>query len=81
MAIWWRKIPVSQILFCLLAALIPLSTGLYCLSRYLSILFPAFILLAQLAKEKRVDVALTIFLAVLQGGLMIFWSMGTGVVV
>lgn len=81
LVIWWRRVPVSHLLYCLFAIMIPLSTGLSSMSRYLSILFPVFILLAQLGKDRKVDMALTIFLAVLQGALMIFWSMGTGLVI
>lgn len=41
--------------------------------RYALVVFPFFILFAQITKEHHIDTMLTIFLSLLQGCLMVFW--------
>jgi hypothetical protein len=81
LVIFYRKIPLSHWLFCLVAIFIPLSGGLASMPRYLAVLFPLFILFAQLGKDRRTDLALTVFFAVLQGCLMVFWSIGNTLII
>jgi hypothetical protein len=76
LAIFHRKVPLSYLLFCFISLFLPLIKGLGSMPRYTVVLFPVFILFAQLGKDRKVDAALTIFLSVLQGCLMIFWSVG-----
>ena len=81
LAIFYRRIPVSYLLFCLISIFLPLSTGLHSMPRYMVVLFPVFILFAQLGKDKRVDTAFTIIFSVLMGCFMIFWSVGYALIV
>jgi hypothetical protein len=81
LAIFYQRIPFSYLLFCFISLILPLSTGLMSMPRYTAVLFPVFILFAQLGKDKRVDTAFTIIFSVLQGCLMIFWSVGTTLIV
>jgi hypothetical protein len=80
LAIFYRRIPLSYLLFCLISLFLPLSSGLMSMPRYTVVLFPVFILFAQLGKDKKVDTAFTIIFSVLQGGFMIFWSIGAGLI-
>jgi hypothetical protein len=81
LVLFYRKVPVPQLLFCMIAIFIPLSTGLMCMPRYLAVLFPVFVLFAQLGKDKRVDLALTISFVVLQWFMMVTWSIGTNIII
>jgi hypothetical protein len=81
LAIFYRRIPLSYLLFCFISLFIPLSTGLMSMPRYTVVLFPVFILFAQLGKDKKVDTAFTIIFSVLQGCFMIFWSIGATLIV
>ena len=80
LAIFYQRIPLSYLLFCFISLFLPLSTGLMSMPRYTVVLFPVFILFALLGKDKKVDTAFTIFFSVLQGCLMIFWSVGSGLI-
>jgi hypothetical protein len=77
LAIFYRRIPLSYFLFCLIAIFLPLSTGLTSMPRFTVVLFPVFILFAQLGKDRKVDTAFTIIFSVLLGCFMIFWSVGS----
>jgi hypothetical protein len=81
LAIFYRRIPLSYLLFCFISLFLPLSTGLVSMPRYTVVLFPVFLLFALLGKDKRVDTAFTIIFSVLQGCLMIFWSVGSGLII
>ena len=80
LAIFYRRIPLSYVLFCLLSIFLPLSTGLMSMPRFTVVLFPVFILFAILGKDKKVDTAFTVIFSVLQGCFMIFWSIGAGLI-
>ena len=80
LAIFYQRIPLSYLLFCFISLFLPLSTGLMSMPRYTVVLFPVFILFALLGKDKRVDTAFTIIFSVLQGCFMIFWSVGSGLI-
>jgi hypothetical protein len=81
LAIFYRRVPLSYLLFCSFSLFIPLSTGLMSMPRYTVVLFPVFILYAQLGKDKKVDTAFTIIFSVLQGCFMIFWSIGSALII
>ena len=74
--VYYKKIGVSQLVYGLLLILIPLSSpaSMWSMSRYILLVFPLFIIGAKLTKNKRVDQALTIGLAMLQGILMASWT-------
>ena len=60
LAIFYRRIPLSYLLFCFISLFLPLVKGLGSMPRYTVVLFPVFILFALLGKDKKVDNALTI---------------------
>ncbi len=76
LAIFYRRLPFSYLLFSFISLFLPLVKGLGSMPRHTVILFPVFILFAQLGKDKKVDTAFTIIFSVLQGCFMIFWSVG-----
>jgi hypothetical protein len=77
LAIFYRRIPLSYLLFCLISLFLPFSTMTTSMPRYTVVLFPFFILFAHLGKDKKVDTAFTIIFSMLQGCFMIFWSVGS----
>jgi hypothetical protein len=81
LAVFYRKIPPSYLLFCFISLFLPLVKGLGSMTRYTVVLFPVFILLALLGKDRKVDAAITIILCVLQGCFMIFWSVGDTLII
>ena len=60
---------------------LPLSTGLLSMPRYLTIIFPIYIALGKIAKNKTADIFLSIFLCFLQIVMMGLWSVGFGLVI
>lgn len=81
LAIFYRRVPTSYLLFCFISLLLPLVKGLGSMPRYTVVLFPVFILFAQLGKDKKADTAFTIIFSVLQGCFMIFWSIGDTLII
>ncbi|MCU0576891.1 MAG: hypothetical protein MUD15_08730, partial [Desulfobacterota bacterium] len=81
LAVFYRRIPHSHLLFCFISLFLPLVKGLGSMLRYTVVLFPVFILLAQLGKDRKVDAVLTIILCVLLGCFMIFWSVGDTLII
>jgi hypothetical protein len=79
--LFYRKIGVSYWIVLAYSLLIPLLLGINSMPRYLLVVFPLFILFARLGKDDRVDQALTIMLALLQGFLMVFWTTGFTLVI
>ena len=49
--------------------------------RYLAVVFPLCIIAAKLTKDRRIDIALTIALVILQAILMAFWTLWTPLIV
>lgn len=76
-----KKINFSYWIFWLYSILIPLLTGLESLPRYILPIFPLYILLAQFSRSRYFDQAATLFLGLLQGCLMVFWSCGFNLIV
>jgi hypothetical protein len=77
----FRKIWVSYWIFALYSILIPLSTGLESMPRYILPIFPLYIVLAKFANNRELDQAITLFFGLLQGALMVFWSCGYSLVI
>lgn len=76
---FYRKIRFSYWIFSICFISIPLSLEIIKgMSRYLLIVFPFYILLAKfLVKKPRLDIAVSVFLAMLQAILMIYWTNGS----
>ncbi len=81
LAIFYRRIPLSYVLFCFISLFLPLVKGLGSMPRYTVVLFPVFIGFALLGKDKKVDDAFTIIFSVLQGCFMVFWSVGDTLII
>jgi hypothetical protein len=74
---FYRKIGFSYWVYGIYSILIPLSTGtVISMPRYELTIFPLFILLAKLSNNDKIDQMISLFLALLQGFLMVFWSNG-----
>jgi hypothetical protein len=77
---YYNKIGFSHFLLGFYTIVVPLlSEGIawssrVSMPRYILVVFPLYIILAKLAKHKELDAALSIFLALLQGFLMVFWT-------
>jgi hypothetical protein len=76
MALSYKKIGFSLWLYGLLLILIPLSTpsSAWSMARYILVAFPLFIAFARFGENKKVDVAATAGMALLQGVLMALWT-------
>lgn len=76
---FYRKIRFSYWIFAICVILTPLSFGIIKgMSRYFLVVFPFYILFAKLlTKRPYLDAALSIFFAMLQAILMIYWSNGS----
>jgi len=58
-----------------------MSSGFGSMPRFALVIFPIFIVLAELTKQRDADEVLTIILALFQGCLMVFWSNGFSLVI
>lgn len=81
LSLFCKKIGFSYIGFSywllgILLIFIPLMYGVQVMTRYALVIFPFYILFARLSKNHYIDQALTLFLALCQGFLMVFWSAG-----
>lgn len=78
LSLFCKKIGFSYWLLGMLFIFIPLMTvqAMSSMTRFALVIFPFYILLAKLSKNHYIDQALTIFLALFQGFLMVFWSAG-----
>lgn len=81
LVMFFRKLPFSHVLFCFLLLFLPLIKGLGSMPRYTVVLFPMFILFAQLGRDRRVDAVITILLTALMGCFMVFWSIGDTLII
>ncbi|MBW4520418.1 MAG: hypothetical protein KME16_12055 [Scytolyngbya sp. HA4215-MV1] len=81
LCIFYKKIGFSYWLFGMYSILIPLSTELESMPRYILPIFPIYIILAKLGEDHSFDQVTTIFLGLLQGFLMVFWSSGYPLIV
>lgn len=82
---FYKKIRVSYWIFALYSIFIPLTLSqvfqISSMPRYILIIFPLFILFARIGKHTYLDQAMTIFFALLQGFLMVFWTNGFDLIV
>ncbi len=72
-----RRLRVSYLIYGLLVAATTLALGKNLwggMLRYLVVIFPVAIVLAEVSRRRSVDIALTIGLALLQGGLILLWT-------
>jgi hypothetical protein len=82
--VWfYKKVDFGGWLFGALLICIPLfsTQSGYSMLRYLAVVFPLCIIAAKLAKDRRIDIALTIALVILQAILMAFWTLWTPLIV
>lgn len=79
--IFCKKINLSYWIFGMYSILIPLSAQVDSIPRYVLPIFPLYLILAQLSKDRYLDQILTISLGLIQGFLMVFWSCGFALVV
>ena len=78
--IFYKKIRGSYLIFIAYSIIVPLLTGLESLPRYILVIFPLFILLAQITKNKFVNYSLSTALFLAQCALMVFWTTGFNLV-
>ncbi|MCQ1536903.1 hypothetical protein FTO70_14725 [Methanosarcina sp. KYL-1] len=79
--LFYNRIRVSYWIFGIYSMLVPLFTGIMSMPRFILVIFPIYILLADLT-EKRVSEEIAILsLALLQGCLMVFWSNGFNLII
>ncbi|RLC34778.1 hypothetical protein DRH14_02215 [Candidatus Shapirobacteria bacterium] len=76
----FKKLKFEYILLVLLLTLVPLSTGLQSMPRYLLVVFPLYELLARVVNKTYWDELLSVFFALLQGFLFVFWVNGFSIV-
>lgn len=81
LVVFFWKMPLSHVLFCFLLLFLPLTKGIVSMPRYTVVLFPMFILFAQLGKDRRIDAVITIIFSALLGCFMIFWSIGDRLII
>lgn len=77
-----KRIRFSYWLEGIYTLLVPMTGGImYSMLRHVVIAFPIYLIFAKISKNKNVDQLLTIFLAILQGYLMIIWTTWRHVVI
>lgn len=79
--LFYNKIRTSYWIFGMFCLITPLLTSIDSMPRYTLVVFPFFIIFAQLTKEHPTDDMLASFLALLQGCLMVFWSNGFALII
>ena len=79
--VFYTKIGFTYWLFGMYSLVIPLSAGIDSIARFTLPIFPLFIILAKLSRDKPLDNVLTLSLGILQGCLMVFWCTGQPLVV
>ena len=78
--IFYKKIRGSYLIFIAYSIIVPLLTGLESMPRYMLVIFPLFILLAQVSKNRFVNYTLSASLFLAQCALMVFWTTGFNLV-
>jgi hypothetical protein len=76
LTIFYKEIGFSYWLTGIIAVGIPLTTSIAGMHRYTLVIFPLYIILARLSKNRNFDQFTTIVLALLQGCLMVIWANG-----
>lgn len=77
----YKKIGFSYWLLGMYSIVIPLAAGIDSIPRYTLPIFPLFIILAHIGRNKAWDDGITLFLGFLQGCLMLYWCTGQALVV
>jgi hypothetical protein len=78
--IFYKKFRGSYLIFIAYSIIVPLLFGLESMPRYILVIFPLFILLAQITKNKFVNYSLSTTLFLAQCILMVFWTTGFNLV-
>lgn len=79
--LFYRKIRFSYWLFGMYSIFTPLSTGIQSMPRYILVIFPIYILFADITKNRISEDLVTLSFALLQGFLMVFWTNGFNLVI
>jgi hypothetical protein len=72
--LFYRKIRFSYLLFCMYSIFVPLSTGIQSMPRFILVIFPIYILFADITKNRVSEDFVLLSFALLQGFLMVFWT-------
>lgn len=72
--LFFKKLRFSYWLFAMYSILVPLSTGIQSMPRYILVIFPLYILFADISKKYLSEDLVTLFFALMQGFLMVFWT-------
>lgn len=72
--LFFKKFRFSYWLFAMYSILVPLSTGIQSMPRYILVIFPLYILFADISKKYISEDLVTLFFALMQGFLMVFWT-------
>jgi len=72
--LFFKKVRFSYWLFAMYSILVPLSTGIQSMPRYILVIFPFYILFADISKKHLSEDLVTLFFALMQGFLMVFWT-------
>lgn len=72
--VFYKKIRFSYWLFCIYSVLVPLSTGIWSMPRFILVIFPIYILFADITKNRVSEDLVLLSFALLQGFLMVFWT-------
>jgi hypothetical protein len=76
MVLYYKKVDFGAWMFGMALICIPLFSVQSCYSmiRYLAVVFPLCIIAAKVTKDRRIDIALTVLLVIVQAVLMAFWT-------
>jgi hypothetical protein len=77
--VFYRQIGFTYWLVGALTILVPMTTGIAGMHRYTLVIFPMYIVLAKLSKNKYFDQAATVGLCLLQGAFMVIWTNELGI--
>lgn len=72
--LFYRKIRFSYWLFCMYSIFVPLFTGVQSMPRFILVMFPIYILFADITKNRVSEDFVMLSFALLQGFLMVFWT-------
>lgn len=72
--LFYRRIRFSYWLFCIYSIFVPLCTGIQSMPRFILVIFPIYILFADITKNRVSEDLTTLSFALLQGFLMVFWT-------
>ncbi|MBN1871552.1 MAG: glycosyltransferase family 39 protein [Candidatus Omnitrophica bacterium] len=84
LSVFCKRIGFSYWLLGILFIISSLMSGqgfIFSIGRFVVVIFPMYIALAELGRDKGIDEAVTLFLAILQGCFMAFWSAGFNVII